>query len=161
MSSVAVGIDPANDKQAKRKGEVLSLKSDYIDYDSQIVNLPHTKTGKQSRPIGKPALELLERLTPNNQGYVFASTATNQHVVNLKAFNEVRDQAGITDFRLHDVRHCFASLGAELGYSDSTIGALIGHKGATITSRYIQRYDKALINAADEIAGMMLGRLVI
>ena len=144
-----------------RKGEVLSLKSDYIDYDNQVVNLPSTKTGKQSRPIGRPAIKLLEKLTPNDQRYLFPSNTTDSHIVNLKVFRQIREQAEITDFRLHDIRHCFASLAAELGYSDSTIGALIGHKGSTITSRYIQRYDRALVNAADEIAEVILEKLMI
>jgi integrase len=38
---------------------------------------------------------------------------------------------------MHTLRHSFASEAADLGYSDSTIGALMGHKGDTTTSRYI------------------------
>jgi integrase len=35
----------------------------------------------------------------------------------------------------HVLRHSFASLAGDLGYSESTIAALVGHKGRTITSR--------------------------
>jgi len=41
------------------------------------------------------------------------------------------------DVTPHVLRHSFASLAADLGYSEPTIAALIGHKGHTITSRYV------------------------
>ena len=50
------------------------------------------------------------------------------------------------------LRHSFTSLGADLGYSDITIGAIVGHKGRTITSRYIHSADSVLLSAADAIA---------
>lgn len=40
-----------------------------------------------------------------------------------------------------------------MGYSDSTIGAILGHAGSGITSRYTHRLDSVLIAAADAIAG--------
>ncbi|MBS5905018.1 MAG: tyrosine-type recombinase/integrase, partial [Acetobacteraceae bacterium] len=54
------------------------------------------------------------------------------------------------DITAHVLRHSFASLAADLGYSDSTIGELIGHRnGAGITRRYIHRSDAVLLAAAD------------
>ena len=50
------------------------------------------------------------------------------------------------------MRHSFTSLAADLGYSELTIGALVGHKGRTITSRYIHSADAVLLSAADAIA---------
>jgi len=51
----------------------------------------------------------------------------------------------------HVLRHSFASLAADLGFSDSTIAGMIGHKQQSITSRYLH-LDKALIVAADAVA---------
>jgi integrase len=56
------------------------------------------------------------------------------------------------------LRHSFASVAADqppvgAGLSDVTIGALIGHKGRTITSsRYIHVADAVLLAAADAVA---------
>ena len=50
------------------------------------------------------------------------------------------------------LRHSFTSLGADLGYTDITLGAIVGHKGRTITSRYIHSADAVLLSAADAIA---------
>ena len=40
----------------------------------------------------------------------------------------------------------------DLGYSDPTIGALIGHKGHSITTRYVHAADAVLLAAADTVA---------
>lgn len=50
------------------------------------------------------------------------------------------------------LRHTFASLAADLGYSEPTIAALVGHKGRTITSRYVHTADAVLLAAADAVA---------
>jgi integrase len=68
--------------------------------------------------------------------------------------------AGITP---HTLRHGFASLADDLGYSEATIGAMLGHsKGTSTTRGYIHKLDPALIAAADKVAGriaeMMAGR---
>jgi site-specific recombinase XerD len=56
------------------------------------------------------------------------------------------------DVTPHVLRHSFASVAADLGYSELTIGALIGHKGLTVTSRYVHAADAVLLAAADAIA---------
>jgi integrase len=57
-----------------------------------------------------------------------------------------------TDVTPHTLRHSFASLANDLGYSEPTIAALIGHKGRSITSRYIHSADPVLLAAADAVA---------
>jgi integrase len=57
------------------------------------------------------------------------------------------------DVTPHVLRHSFASLAADLGYSESTIAALVGHSGRTTTSRYLHRADAVLLAAADAVAG--------
>ena len=52
----------------------------------------------------------------------------------------------------HVLRHSYASLAADLGYSEPTIAALVGHKGHTITSRYVHSADAVLLAAADAVA---------
>lgn len=45
----------------------------------------------------------------------------------------------------------------DLGFTEATIAALVGHSRGTITSRYIHTVDTALIMAADSIAGYIQG----
>jgi integrase len=66
------------------------------------------------------------------------------------------DLAGITP---HVLRHSFASIGNDLGFTEATIAALVGHSRGTVTSRYIHTVDTALIMTADSIAGYIQGLL--
>jgi integrase len=52
----------------------------------------------------------------------------------------------------HVLRHSFASLAADLGYSEPVIAALVGHKLHSITSRYVHSADAALLAAVDAVA---------
>jgi site-specific recombinase XerD len=75
-------------------------------------------------------------------------------LLHLKKFwSRIRQLAELpADVTPHVLRHSFASLAADLGYSDPTIGALIGHKGQTTTSRYTHFADPILCAAADAVA---------
>jgi len=44
-------------------------------------------------------------------------------------------------------------LAGDIGYSETTIAALVGHKGQSITSRYVHAADAVLLAAADAVAG--------
>lgn len=63
------------------------------------------------------------------------------------------------DITPHVLRHSFASVAADLEYSEITIGTLIGHKGHRITSRYTHAADAVLLAAADKIAGSIAERM--
>ena len=62
-------------------------------------------------------------------------------------------------FTAHVLRHSFASVANDLGFTESTIAALLGHSTGSITSKYIHTIDSSLIMAADTIAGYIQGLL--
>ena len=45
----------------------------------------------------------------------------------------------------HVLRHSFASVAADLGFSELTIAALLGHKKASVTSKYAHHADAVLL----------------
>ncbi len=146
-----------------RKSEITTLKWDYVDFVHQIFHFPDTKTGKQDRPFGTGALNLLRKLEQDRSSdWVFPSQRSNDtHMQNLlRLFNricEATDEAGQRilnkpGLNLHALRHTFASLANEMGYSDITIAALLGHRIGTVTSRYTHTVDRTLILAANEIS---------
>lgn len=63
------------------------------------------------------------------------------------------------DVTPHVPRHSYASLAADLGLADATIGSLLGHAGHSITRRYIHTADAVLLEAADRLAGEIEGML--
>jgi integrase len=70
-----------------------------------------------------------------------------------KFWERIAKLAGLpADVTPHTFRHSFASLAADMGYSEPTIAALIGHAGRSMTSRYIHSADAVLLAAADAVA---------
>lgn len=63
------------------------------------------------------------------------------------------------DITPHVLRHSFASIANDLGFTEVTIAALVGHSKGSVTSNYIHTLDTALIMAADTISGYIQGLL--
>jgi integrase len=88
-------------------------------------------------------------------GFVFPATKGNSPMAGRfkKWFMRMVQQGGLAaDVTPHVLRHSFTSLAADLGYSEPTIAVLVGHKGRTMTSRYIHSADAVLLAAADIVA---------
>jgi integrase len=61
-----------------------------------------------------------------------------------------KELVGVTP---HTLRHGFASLADDYGYSEATIGAMLGHsKGTSTTRGYIHKLDPALVASADRVS---------
>jgi Phage integrase family len=65
----------------------------------------------------------------------------------------------LSDVTPHVLRHSFASIANDLGFTEVTIAALVGHAKGSVTSQYIHTLDTALIMAADAISGYIQGLL--
>lgn len=74
-------------------------------------------------------------------------------------WEQIFRKSSLADVTPHVLRHSFASIANDLGFTEITIAALIGHSKGTMTSRYIHTLDTALIMAADTIAGYIQGLL--
>ena len=138
-----------------RRDEILKLKWEHVDFERRCLRLPDSKTGAKPVLLGAPALELLASL-PRIEGnpYVLPGAVPGKHYVGLeKAWRRLRERAELSDVRLHDLRHSFASMGAGLGESLVLIGALLGHADMATTQRYAHLSDDPVRAAADRIAG--------
>lgn len=161
-----------------RKGEIEALRWDEVDFERSALRLRDSKTGAKVVPIGGQALALLtalaeqakaERLEaeakakaageelPPPSPYVFpASKGEALHWTGTKRiWEDVRAKAGLSDVRLHDLRHTYASLAvgaAGGGNSLAVIGKLLGHKDVRTTARYAHLADDPVKQAADRIA---------
>ena len=70
-----------------------------------------------------------------------------------KQSNAIFAETPLSDITPHVLRHSFASSANGLGFTESSVSAVLGHARGTVTSRYIHLVDTALIMAADMIAG--------
>lgn len=135
-----------------RCGEILTLKWEYIDITRGIANLPDSKTGAKALHLPAPALAILEELPRLNE-YCFPGRRGSGHIVNIKdTWKRLLTTAGLSGWRIHDLRHAFASYAACSGKSLPVIGAILGHSQPATTARYAHLANNPVTQAAEETA---------
>jgi len=142
-----------------RKGEVLGLRWNEVDEAGRAFRLVDSKEGASVRPIGSAAFAVLAELD-RREGvqWVLPGERRDLPYGGLKGvWRNVLQRAGLSGVTLHTLRHSFASVAGDLGYAESTIGALLGHASGTVTGRYTHILDSVLIAAADHVASTVHG----
>ncbi|HEX8502817.1 MAG TPA: site-specific integrase [Pyrinomonadaceae bacterium] len=123
-----------------RRGDMLTLKKQSLDFQRGDILVPNSKTGKVYRvPMTAEVREIMLQLVRQNQGseFVFVNPQTGKPYVEIKkGFAEVCTRAGITNLHWHDLRHTFGTRMAEAGHSEATISELMGHSDPKTTRRY-------------------------
>jgi integrase len=160
--SEADGVWPAATAVARflaltgwRSGEALGLRWSDVDLQRRTAILADTKTGRSIRPLAHAACGVLNTLPRIGNYPVFpASRGSAETALHFKKFwPRIAKLGGLpVEITPHVLRHSLTSLAADLGYSEPTIAALVGHKGRSITSRYVHSADAVLLAAADAVA---------
>lgn len=137
-----------------RLNEILTLKWEYVDFEQGCLNIPDSKTGAKTVPLGMLALDILQKaFRLDDNSYVCFGAKAGGHLVGLpKAWKRIQKCAKLDNIRLHDLRHSFASVGAAAGLGLPIIGALLGHTQSSTTQRYAHLSNDPLKAAADEIS---------
>ncbi|MDD5223188.1 MAG: site-specific integrase [bacterium] len=122
-----------------RRGEILKLKWEQIDWKEKIIHLYETKNGRTRHiPISDSLTEELKDFRLNNEGgeFVFSNCQGEPFKSFRKSFGNACREAGIHDFRFHDLRHTFASYLVMGGTDLVTVMELLGHRSFKMTLRY-------------------------
>lgn len=137
-----------------RKGEIEILLWNVVDFDSGFLRLADSKTEQKIIPLNAGALEVLSKISRlEGSPFVFpAHRGDGNYQGTPKVWRIVRNQAGLNDVRLHDLRHSFASIAVSGGASLPIIGALLGHTNPATTQRYAHLHDDPL-KAVTEAVG--------
>jgi integrase len=135
-----------------RRSEALGVRREWL-LPAGGVDFPDTKSGPQARPIGRSAMKLLnERFRASNEAWAFPADRGEGHFVGLpKVLARVAAMAGLKGITAHVLRHTYASIAAELGFSELVIAGLLGHSAGSVTSGYVH-LDTALVAAADRVS---------
>ena len=112
-----------------RSGEALGLRWDEIDLARRTVTLADTKTGRSVRPLSHAACDLLRSLGRSGELSFSATRGDGRMAGFPKFWARIAKLGGLpADVTPHTLRHSFASLAGDLGYSELTIAALIGQR---------------------------------
>ena len=68
------------------------------------------------------------------------------------SWDTAREQAGLADVRIHDLRHSFASFLVNAGRSLYEVQKILGHTQVKTTQRYAHLSQDTLIDAANEVS---------
>jgi len=137
-----------------RVGEILSLKWAYVDLDMGLARLPDSNTGAKAIHLPKPAIALLESV-PRFSEWVFPGRSID-HITDIQhPWRVVCEKANLTGWRIHDLRHAFASVAVNSGHSRPQIGALLGHVRATTTQRYAHVAENPVHAVAENTAAQI------
>jgi len=124
-----------------RKGAVLSLKWQNVDFEKGEIRTTQSKTGAgRAVPMNSTVMSLLYDLKSQNgySEYVFTNPETGKPFVDIKnAFLGACERAGIEDLHFHDLRHTFGSRLVRNGANINLVKELMGHASIVTTQRYL------------------------
>jgi integrase len=137
-----------------RRNEITHAKWEYVNWERKTLLVPCSKSGRpRFIQLNSAALELL-RLTPREaeNRFIFPSPVTGRPSTSLHfPWSRIREKAGLRDFRLHDLRHSFASILVNKGVSLYIVQKLLGHANSRATQRYAHLAEDTLSDAAEVV----------
>ncbi len=147
-----------------RSAEVRGMRWDQLDLHAGVWTKPGSMTKQKTEhrvPLSAPAHQLLVALrdaADEDAEYVFPGPGATGHRIAMKAdWAAVCKTARISDARMHDLRHTYASVLASAGLSLPVIGALLGHSQPATTARYSHLFDDPLRAATERAGAIMSG----
>ena len=148
-----------------RVSEICALRWDAVRFEQSAAMLGDTKTGASFRPLGAPAMALLENLHARrlSTAFVFPSArrwlgGPRRNAPQLvtdepprvwserltdrpigpptRVWYAIRHAAGLENVRFHDLRHSFGSVAVGESGNLPALSSLLGHKRLATTQRY-------------------------
>lgn len=122
-----------------RKGNVLAMRWDEIDWEGRVWRIPETKSGvPQNIPLLEAELEILNgRRTGAKGPWVFPGSGRTGHVVEpKKGWASILARAEIKDFRFHDLRRTLGSWMVDTGATLHVVSKALNHQNQATTAIY-------------------------
>lgn len=136
---------------AMRRGEMLAIRIEHVDYEARTLLIPDTKNGhRRTIPLSNDAIALL-RSCAKASDRLFPVTANALKL----AWVRVRQRAHSHDLRFHDLRHEAISRLFEKGLTVPEVALISGHRDVRIFFRYVHANKKLVlekINSSSPLA---------
>ena len=138
-----------------RKGEILGLQKDDVDFQRQLMIFRDTKNGATHElPITKTLEVILSRrMSQSPISYIFGSMHDRTVPSNFRAsYTRIQAQTGLR-FTLHDLRRLVATSMERLGIPGYTIKAILNHKTGSkdVTGGYVLVDDDMKLAALEKL----------
>lgn len=127
-----------------------------LDKAGSCLRLDDSKEDASIRPVGSVVFDVLGRVSREGENpFVLPGPRSEKgHYTALDdALERLTERAGLEGVTSHTLRHSYASVAGDLGFTEITISALLGHAAGNVTQRYVHHLDSVLIAAADKVSG--------
>jgi len=144
-----------------RRTELAHVRVEDVDFEARVLRVEHGKRGKRDLPIPAAMVPLLERLIAlgepdesmdeepigrrqwTGEGpkrYLLPGPSEGNRAAHVgRIFTRWKWKLGLQEFKAHAMRHAFTTYLDRLGFPESVIGRLAGHKPSvrSMTQHYI------------------------
>lgn len=123
----------------RRKGEILTLKWENIDFKHNYYWIEDTKTDDQQKYQLPPYLIApLQEIKGDRKGLVFKSPITGKKIVNIdRQMRQLKKFLGIDNLSMHYMRNILVSALAEQQVEAITLSGILGHKDPNTINKYL------------------------
>ena len=137
-----------------RSDEILTLKWDDVDRTARVLRLRDSKTGPRMVPLTGPVLKVLDGIErEDGVSWVLRGGKAGTRLACLSwHWRRIKQETGLHDVRVHDLRHSYASRALALGEGLPAIGRLLGHVRVSTTAKYAH-----LVRDAEKTAAARTG----
>ncbi|QDC90067.1 site-specific integrase [Candidatus Methylopumilus universalis] len=119
---------------AMRRGELISLLWENVNFEKSVIFLPLTKNGDSRYvPLSIKAIRILKSLPRDIEGRVFPLNKGTVSILFLRAAR----RAQVEDFHFHDLRHMALTNLSERFPNILELAAISGHKELRMLQRYV------------------------
>jgi len=140
-----------------RCSEITDLEIEEVSIVEKKLHLKDSKTGARDVKLADAAIKEiqaeLEETKDLNSKYVFPGLKDkNKPIDNVrKAFEWALKQAGLPHMRIHDLRHSFITMGANMGENMNALKDAAGHSRLSTTEHYTHLADAQTFDAINHI----------
>jgi len=142
-----------------RRSEVLGMKWEDLDLAQGLWRIPDTKAGRpHTLPLPRLVVdELLKLPRLDGNPHVFCGRWGRKNLNNVsKPWRRIRNEAGISDVRIHDLRRTLGSWLVAAGASLPLIGKALNHSQPATTAIYARLQLDPVREALEANAARML-----
>lgn len=138
-----------------RMGEVLALQWADVDLEQGALAIREAKAGGRVHVIGAPTVALLSNLDRSGPWVVWSTDPAKPLPAGTleRAWERVRDRAGLEDARFHDLRHGYGTFAGQSGANAFLVRDALGHKTLAMTGRYVSRDADPMRDLANRVSG--------
>jgi len=108
--------------------------------------------------LNRVAQSVIEEVRGNDDQYVFAYRSKPFFQMNNSAWKRARAEVGLSDLRVHDLKHTFGRRLRAAGVPLETRKVLLGHRNGDITTHYSAPELEELIEAANRVCEQNSGK---